>query len=160
MGEFLIGVVGESFRNGDGSDRQAELRRCRAGEAALLEREPDNPHDGNCIRVISARGIQIGNVGREVAVRLAAEMDDGIAFAAAIESIGTGAAGLLGAVVRVRSIDNWDGIDADHDAARPPPPPRATDPAAAFARRRGGKAGTIGALRRLIGAIGGKGRRR
>jgi integrase len=60
LDHFFGQVSGESHRNDDGSDCQAIIPRCRVGELLVLEREPDNPHDINAIRVIRQSGEQIG----------------------------------------------------------------------------------------------------
>jgi hypothetical protein len=116
MGRYTIHVAGESFRNLDGSSRQEELARCRVGEMAVLERDPYNPHDSNCIKVVSARGVQVGNVGRENAEWIAARMDKGGDVSATIESVGVGDTGLLGAVLSVST-------EAQDPLPSPAPPP-------------------------------------
>lgn len=55
-------VVGVTF---DG--RQNVIRRLRIGEMLELEREPDNPHDPNAVKVIRKTGEQIGYLNRELA---------------------------------------------------------------------------------------------
>jgi len=101
MGTYTIAVVGESFRNADGSSRQREIGRCHEGEPVTLAREPDNPHDANCIRVISRRGVQIGNIGRDDAEWMAERIDKGRPVAAAIKGINEGGRGLAGVVLLV-----------------------------------------------------------
>jgi hypothetical protein len=102
MGTYSIGIVGESFANDDGSSRQAELARCKVGEPVTLAREPGNPHDPNCVRVLSARGVQIGNISRDhpwICERL-----DGRRFVAAtVEFVGRSESGKLGMVITVRT---------------------------------------------------------
>lgn len=63
MGVYYVAVVGESFPNRDGSDRQAIIRRLRQGHPITLRHEPDNPYDPSAIAVDSARG-QIGYLAR------------------------------------------------------------------------------------------------
>jgi hypothetical protein len=101
MGEYRAAVAGESFRNEDGSDRQTEIAKCKVGETITLEREPDNQHDRNCIRVISARGVQIGNIARDGAQWMAERMDRGHPVTATIDSIGRGEGWNLGVVLSV-----------------------------------------------------------
>jgi hypothetical protein len=109
MAFYRAPVAGESFRNKDGSDRQEEIARCLPGERVTLEREPDNPHDSNCIKVISARGVQIGNIGREAAEWMAQRLDRETWLEARIDSVGAGDRGLLGVVLLVSTAfeDNW-----------------------------------------------------
>ncbi|TZG25614.1 HIRAN domain-containing protein [Sphingomonas montanisoli] len=45
--------------------RRYEIQLCEPGEPISLELEPDNPVDPNAVRVMSARGIQIGYIRHE-----------------------------------------------------------------------------------------------
>lgn len=112
MGTYPIAIVGESFANDDGSSRQNEIARCRVGEPVELERDPGNPHDSLCVRVLSARGVQIGNIGR-VDAWIAERIDAGRQVSATIQSIGKGERGLLGVVL---SVDTGGGKQDYHDA--------------------------------------------
>lgn len=87
MSHYPIGVAGESFANDDGTDRQAEIGRCRVLERVKLVREPSNPYDSNCIRVVSARGVQIGNISRQAAEWMAERLDRGGHLLARIHAI-------------------------------------------------------------------------
>lgn len=100
MSEYRAAVVGESFANEDGSSRQNEIGRCSIGETVELIREPDNRFDPMCVKVVSARGVQIGNISRD-AGWIAERLDRGSQISASIESIGIGAKGLLGVVLTV-----------------------------------------------------------
>lgn len=100
MKEYPIGLAGESFRNDDGSDRQAEIRRCSVGDHVGLVREPYNPYDSNCVAVYSARGVQIGCIPRSAAW-IAERIDKGYPITGEILSIGSGGKGLLGVVLTV-----------------------------------------------------------
>jgi hypothetical protein len=80
MRHFYGHVAGESFRNDDGTSRQAAIQRCEVGELLRLEPEPDNPHDRNAIRVLRGTGEQIGYIERQLAAQLASE--DGEYYAA------------------------------------------------------------------------------
>ena len=44
-------VVGVTFPNLDGTDRQGIIEKCQAGQMAVLRHEPDNPYDSNAIAV-------------------------------------------------------------------------------------------------------------
>lgn len=75
--EFICAVVGESFTNSDGQERQQIIRRfARAGMQAHLEREADNPYDPTAIAVYVADQ-QIGYLKRDVAERLSEKIDSG-----------------------------------------------------------------------------------
>jgi hypothetical protein len=93
---FAMAVAGESFANRDGTSRQEEIRRCTIGEPVQLEREPDNPYDRNCVRVLSSRGIQIGNIPRDEAEWLAEHLDSGEHCAAVVLDGGQADGGLFG----------------------------------------------------------------
>jgi len=107
-------IVGESRRNADGSNRQTEIRRCRAGDAVSLCCEPDNPYDRNAVAVFSKRGIQIGYLSSEHAEWMTDKVARGLATAI-IERINGGVAGKpsLGVCLRV----NYKG-----EAVEPPKP--------------------------------------
>lgn len=79
---YTLGIVGESHKNPDGSSRQAEIKRCREGEAVQLIAEPDNPYDPLAVAVLSRRGTCIGYISRDhnewIGQKLA---DEGIASA-------------------------------------------------------------------------------
>jgi hypothetical protein len=104
MGAYPLGIVGESFENDDGRSRQAEIARCRAGESVNLEREPENKYDPNCVKVISARGVQIGNISRDNDW-ICERIDRGGFIDARILKIGKGKRG-YGVVLCVRTNEN------------------------------------------------------
>jgi hypothetical protein len=108
MGAYPIGIVGESFKNDDGSSRQAEIKRCSSGEVVSLERDPENIYDANCVKVVSVRGVQIGNISRDDAW-IAERLDRDGLVDAQILRIGAGAKGKLGVVICVRTTkdDEW-----------------------------------------------------
>lgn len=105
-GWFRVAVAGESFRNPDGSDRQVEICCCCAGEAVMLDPEPDNPHDPNAVRVVSSRGVQIGYVSRAAAAQLVRDLESGCPYQAAIDKILSRDDGPKGVVLRVAF--DWD----------------------------------------------------
>ena len=108
MGSYPIGIVGESFDNDDGSSRQAEIRRCVAGEAVELERDPGNKYDSNCVKVLSSRGVQIGNISRDDGW-ICERLDKGGFVDARILSVGRSKQDKSGVVLCVRTIedDEW-----------------------------------------------------
>ena len=100
MGVYSVAVVGESFANADGSSRQAILPRCRVGDRVALEREADNPYDGNAVRVATEHGC-IGMVGRGDAW-ICERLDASRYVVACIQTVGQDPeSGLWGAVLRV-----------------------------------------------------------
>lgn len=85
---FVVAVVGESFKNDDGSDRQAIIRSCRVGEAVALKHEPYNQFDPNAIAVCrTSDGTQIGYLRSNVAARLLDELANEFAARATIHDI-------------------------------------------------------------------------
>jgi hypothetical protein len=63
-------VVGVSFDN-----RQEVIARLQIGDKVWLEREPDNPHDPNAIKVSRSNSDQIGYINRHLAASLAPFFD-------------------------------------------------------------------------------------
>ncbi|WP_197486306.1 HIRAN domain-containing protein [Sphingobium sp. EP60837] len=88
---YTLGIVGESHKNPDGSFQQAEIKRCREGEAVQLIAEPHNPSDPLAVAVLSRRGTCIGYISREhnewISEKLAT---DGIASACIDMIVGGG----------------------------------------------------------------------
>lgn len=121
MGAYPIGIVGESFHNDDGSSRQTEIARCRPGEPVKLEREPTNKYDANCVKVISTRGVQIGNISRDDAW-ICERLDKGGFVDARILSIGLSKHAKAAVVLCVRTIedDEWlpDAANSTEDGQR------------------------------------------
>jgi hypothetical protein len=83
-----VHVVGESFKNPDGTSRQALIRtRSRVGATVQLVPEPDNPHDPNAVKVCLETGEQLGYVSSEDAHDLANERRTGYRHAAIIHRV-------------------------------------------------------------------------
>jgi hypothetical protein len=57
--EFPLSVVGESYKNKDGTSRQSIIKRCRPGDPVSLVPELDNPKDRFAVAVFHRHG-QIG----------------------------------------------------------------------------------------------------
>lgn len=104
-----LNIVGESYRNPDGSSRQAEIRRLRVGERVELRRQPENPHDPMAVAVHGARGPQIGFLSSDHARWIGGKIDGGYPVKAIIERINGGVPGKpsLGVCIRI----NYDGDD-------------------------------------------------
>lgn len=49
-------VAGVSHKNNDGTSRQAYVKRLRPGQMLFLERDEDNPYDGNAVAVFARFG--------------------------------------------------------------------------------------------------------
>jgi hypothetical protein len=109
MGErdYSLSIVGESFRNPDGSNRQTEIRKCKPGELVLLRRDPGNKHDKMATAVISAGGVQIGFLSSGHAQWIGNKIDRGCQVQAIIERIGGSLADAAALAVVIRL--NCDG---------------------------------------------------
>lgn len=82
---FTFKVVGVTFVAGYPKNILGLAELCNGldmeeGPAVVLRRDPDNPHDSNAIQVhVPQEGIgMIGHVPKEIAARLAGELDIGI----------------------------------------------------------------------------------
>lgn len=71
---FSLAVVGSSYPNADGSNRQFEILLCQAEEPVTLVPEPQNKKDRRAIAVYSNRKVQIGYVNAERAAWLGSLM--------------------------------------------------------------------------------------
>jgi hypothetical protein len=60
-----IPCVGARYPNRSGGDREFEIKVSVRGDALKLEHEPRNPADGNAIKVLSSRGIQMGYISAD-----------------------------------------------------------------------------------------------
>jgi len=63
-------VVGVTYEG-----RQSIVALLRTGEEVLLVREPDNPYDGNAIKVVRKEGQCFGFISRDIAASLASKFD-------------------------------------------------------------------------------------
>ena len=73
-------VVGVTFLNPDGSDRQRIIARCRPGADLALVHEPDNPHDDCAVAVRrKTRRGQPGDQLGHLNARLTGEMVNHVA---------------------------------------------------------------------------------
>ena len=84
MPQFYTKIVGVTFANQDGSDRQEiieyldDLLQQTSNVSLQLVREPQNSYDHNAIQVHDSQGRQIGYLSRSVSETLAPMMDNGI----------------------------------------------------------------------------------
>ena len=92
VSSFHTKVVGVTYQNSDGSDRQRIIRDLvrngglNTGTELQLIPEPTNPYDHNCIRVVAANGQQIGNLSRDIAAQVAPQIKSGDVFRAFVSS--------------------------------------------------------------------------
>ncbi len=82
---FSTKVVGVTYPNPDGSDRQKIIRKCRPGEALALVHEPNNRHDENAMAVrrfkmFGKLGAQLGYLSAGNAKRLVGQARKGHQF--------------------------------------------------------------------------------
>ena len=90
--EFRFRVVGVTFADGYPENMhrlRAAMDQSHQGEGppALLVREPGNVHDANCVRVDVPGVGRVGSVPRELAARLAPELDSGVRVLAEIGGV-------------------------------------------------------------------------
>ena len=98
MSIFATKVVGATYKNPDGINRQQIIKICTAGEKIKLIREPNNPHDVCAIGVFRESGEQIGYLARHVSAypELAYHMDIGGEVSAKVKKILAERSGFLG----------------------------------------------------------------
>lgn len=68
--QLSLAIVGVDYPNKRGPARRFELEICQPGEPIELRPEPDNPADEHAVAVFSCRGIQLGYLRSERAVRI------------------------------------------------------------------------------------------
>ncbi|MBC5799076.1 MAG: DEAD/DEAH box helicase [Candidatus Eremiobacteraeota bacterium] len=94
--DFYTKIVGVSFEG-----RQNVVAGLLPGNALALVREPDNLHDANAVAVRFGL-LHLGYLRREIAHRLAANLDRGDRYAASVGSITGGGARHVGVNIRVQ----------------------------------------------------------
>ncbi|WP_339171170.1 HIRAN domain-containing protein [Anoxybacillus sp. FSL W8-1294] len=80
-------IVGVTRKNEDGTSRQELIAECYEGEELFLEREPDNEHDPNAISVWNEYGEQLGYINKDLASKLAPQMDKGMRVACFVTAV-------------------------------------------------------------------------
>ena len=79
MPKFFTKIVGVSFENPTGPSRQELIAGLPSTPCQLqLERQLNNPYDVNAIAVFDTKGRQLGYLSKDIASRLAHELDKGI----------------------------------------------------------------------------------
>ena len=87
VSHFFTKLVGVTFQNDDGSDRQTIISECSPFEVLQMDHEEDNPHDPNAVRVCTQGGQQLGHLSRELAVEVIDKSKKGFGFALIILEI-------------------------------------------------------------------------
>jgi hypothetical protein len=72
---FYSKIVGTTFSNSDGTNRQDLVVRCRPFEFLDLYREPENPTDSNAVYVATKAGAKLGYLDRYAAAEIAGDFD-------------------------------------------------------------------------------------
>jgi len=93
---FNTKIVGVSFER-----RQDSVAGLTVGSGLELERQPENPHDPNAIAVRYG-ALQLGYLRREIARRLAPNIDQGDRYSATVETVTGGGERHFGVNIRVR----------------------------------------------------------
>ena len=75
--DTTLPIVGVDFPNKRGPARRFELAMCAPGELVELRREPSNPYDEHAVAVFSIRGVQLGYIPSERAVRISRLIREG-----------------------------------------------------------------------------------
>jgi hypothetical protein len=83
---FFTNVVGVTFKNDDGSDRQTLIRQCMVLDPLELKHEPDNPFDPNAVAVLG-EGQQLGHLKRELAPEIVYYVRNGWRVSALVASV-------------------------------------------------------------------------
>jgi hypothetical protein len=84
---FHTKVVGVTFRNSDGTDRQELIARCRVSEPVQLIADPDNPVDADAVAVCRANGEQLGHLRAELAREIVNKSAMGWRYAVCISDL-------------------------------------------------------------------------
>lgn len=99
VNSYYTKVVGVTFKNDDGSDRQRIIRDLSRnglldiGSELQLIHEPTNKFDRNCIQVVAMNGQQIGTLAKEQAARVAPDMASGRVYKAFVSTLTGGNVG-------------------------------------------------------------------
>ncbi|HHZ11468.1 MAG TPA: hypothetical protein GYA05_02010 [Acholeplasmataceae bacterium] len=96
---FHTKVVGVTYEG-----RQEYIKKMKIGERIRLERDRNNPHDPNAIKVVNEKGEHIGFISKDLAGKLAERMDKGERFQAAVSDITGSPETVLGVNLLIRSL--------------------------------------------------------
>jgi hypothetical protein len=84
---FHTKIVGVTYKNSDGTDRQKLIAKCHVFETLDLDHEEDNAHDPNAVRVCRQNGQQLGYLGADLAEEVVRKSANGYRFATFIKDI-------------------------------------------------------------------------
>ncbi len=90
---FFTKVVGVTFDNPDGENRQKVISRCKEGEILRLLRDSTISGHPNAVKVCRLNGEQLGYIRSELSLNLAPRMDRGMEVFAEIKDITGGEEG-------------------------------------------------------------------
>ncbi len=110
---FYTKVVGVSY-----DDRQTHVAALAPGDALVLGREPDNPHDPHAIRVSTTADEQLGYLSARLAARLAPSFDAGERYTATVSQVTGGGDRQYGLNIYIRRRDRWAEDDRAELAVR------------------------------------------
>lgn len=100
MLEFYTKVVGVTFEG-----RQRNIRYTSVGDRLTLARDKNNPFDCNAIKVFNSAGADLGFISKELAEKMAPQMDMGVIYTATVTSItGTNPGENMGVNILVKQL--------------------------------------------------------
>lgn len=91
-GSFHTKIVGVTFKNEDGSDRQRIIRdlirneELEEGTELFFVPQPTNPYDSNCILIKAANGKTLGSLSKELAATISPQIQQGYTFKVYVSS--------------------------------------------------------------------------
>ena len=80
-------LVGVTYDNSDGTNRQVIIARLTTHSLITLSRDYGNLYDPNAISVLNSSGERLGFINKELAAKLAPQMDRGSVIKASIASL-------------------------------------------------------------------------
>ena len=86
-GAFHTKVVGVTFDNPDGRNRQDIIAHLSQSSKIHLERDRGNAYDSNAVKVVDIDGNQLGFLSKEISADLAPRLDKGAVFNVSISSL-------------------------------------------------------------------------
>lgn len=84
---FYTKLVGVTFRNPNGENRQRIIERCKVREPLTFRHDEDNPADPNAVAVLRANGEQLGHLNRELAAEVVRKSERGFRYTAFITDL-------------------------------------------------------------------------
>jgi len=80
-------IVGVTFKNGDGEDRQVLLKTLKPKQLLQFERDPENEYDPTAVKVLTSEGKQLGFLPKAEAKRVAEQLDRGATIYAFVAEV-------------------------------------------------------------------------